>query len=217
MPLLVCWSLWISRNQSIFNHKSPHWPAILLHTFVDYDLLPEEDSNTPPHIIKPEIIDKSKPWAYFDGSAQEVGCGGGAILYLNETPCFKIQRSLGRGTNNYVELCTAKHLIHFALEKNCRHLQMFGDSKIVCNWLNNSSHCNAFSLRHILEEAQRLIYSFDSFACCHIFRERNSGADHLSKEAALRQGDDWLIQEEIDGTFHQHYHRPFVEHRENGL
>jgi len=68
MPFLVCWSLWIARNHSIFYHKIPHWPAILLHTIADYDLPPKEDSNAPPHTIIPENIDKSKPWAYFDGS-----------------------------------------------------------------------------------------------------------------------------------------------------
>jgi len=189
----------------------------MIKTITDFDLLPEEDSNTPPHIIKPEIIHKSLLWTYFDGYAQEAGCGGGAILYLNETHCFKIQMRLGRGTNNYAELCTTKHFMHFALEKHCRHLQLFGDSKIVCSWLNRSSHCNAYSLRNILEEAHKLIATFDSFAYRHIYKEKNLGADYLSKEAALRQSEDWLIREEVDGTFHQHYRKPFLELRENGL
>lgn len=90
--------------------------------------------------------------------------------------------SLGRGTNNYVELCITKHLIHFALEKHCRHLQLFGDSKIVCNWLNRASHCNAYSLKHILDEAHRLLSTFDSFTCHHIYREHNSGEDYLSSD-----------------------------------
>ncbi|MCY6488339.1 reverse transcriptase-like protein, partial [Actinobacillus pleuropneumoniae] len=93
--------------------------------------------------------------------AQEAGCGGGAVLYLNELHCYKIQINLGRGTNNFAELCTAKHIIHFAIQKHCSHLQLFGDSKIVCNWLNDASHCYAFSLRHILDEAKRLITSFE--------------------------------------------------------
>jgi len=133
LPLLVCWELWIARNQAIFNLRPPHWPTILHHTIVDFDLIPDVVSSAPPRILRLEIIDKSKPWAYFDGSAQDVGCGGGAILYLNESHCFKIQINLGRGTNNFAELCTAKHIIYFAIQKQCRHLQLFGDSKIVCN------------------------------------------------------------------------------------
>lgn len=118
---------------------------------------------------------------------------------------------LGRGTNNFADLATAKHLLHFALERNCTQLQLFGDSKLVCNWLNRSSHCSTFSLKHILDEAHTLIASFDNFVCCHIYRECNTGADHLSKEAARRQEEDWLIQEQIDGTFHQFYHMPFMD------
>ena len=82
-----------------------------------------------------ENINTSMPWAYFDGSTQEIGCGGRAILHLSETHSFKIQMGLGRGTNNYVELLAAKYLIRFALNKQCSNLQLFGDSKIVFDWI----------------------------------------------------------------------------------
>jgi len=124
---------------------------------------------------------------------------------------------LGRGTNNVAELSMAKHLIHFALEKRCTKLQLFGDSKLVFNWLNRTSRCSTFSLRHILDEAHKLSATFDKFVCQHIYREHNSGADHLSKDAAQKQEEDWLIQEEVDETFHQYYHSLFVDlhsHRE---
>jgi len=78
------------------------------------------------HIV-PEDINHTHPWAYFDGSTQEAGCGGRAILYLFESHHFQIQMGLGRGTNNFAELITAKYLIQFALEKHCRNLQIFGD------------------------------------------------------------------------------------------
>lgn len=84
----------------------------------------------------------------------------------------------------------------------------------MCNWLNNASICHAFSLRHILDEAKQLITTFESFVCQHIYREQNTTADQLSKEAAHRIGEDWWIQEEVDGTFYQYYHRPFNEHME---
>ena len=175
----------------------------------EFNLIPDDTQSGPVRTLRQLEIDKSKPWGFFDGSAQEVGCGGGATLHLNESHKFKLQIHLGRGTNNYAELSTAMHLIQFAIIKECRHLQLFGDSKIVCNWLSNASHCHAYTLRHILEEAKRLITSFDSFACQHIYREQNTEADQLSKAAALRQGEDWLIQEENEGSFYQYYHRPF--------
>jgi len=60
---------------------------------------------------------------------------------------------LGRGLNNFVELITAKYLFQFALEKKCRNLQLFGDSKLVCNYINKTSNFSAYFLRHILDEA----------------------------------------------------------------
>eukprot|EP00253_Pinus_taeda_P025252 PITA_25252 len=211
LPLLACWAIWIARNQAIFHHKAPHWPSITLHTIADYNMIPEESQPAPPRNLRPVPIDKSIPWAFFDGSAQENGCGGGAILHLSDQHCYKIKINLGRGTNNYVELCTAKHIIHFAIQKHCRHLQLFGDSKLICNWLNNASHCHSYTLRHILDEAKRLTSFFESFVYRHIYREHNTVADQLCKEAAHRVGEDWSIQEEIDGTYYQYYHRPFDE------
>eukprot|EP00253_Pinus_taeda_P002467 PITA_02467 len=216
IPLLVCWAIWIARNKAIFDHYAPHWPSILLNTIADYNIIPEEDSSAPVRILKQLNIDKSKPWAFFDGSAQEAGCGGGVVLHLTDSHCFKLQINLGRGTNNFAELCSTKYIIQFAIQTQCRHLQLFGDSKIVCCWLNNTSQCHAFSLRHILDEARRLTTSFESFTCIHIYREQNTIVDYLSKEAALRQGDQWLIQEELDGQFYQHYHRPFDDHMAAG-
>jgi len=209
MPLLVCWAIWIARNQVIFQNKAPHWPVIQRHTIADYELLPEANPKNTIRTNRPLNLDKTKPWAFFDGSAQDTGCGGGALLYLSDDHYYKLQIKLGRGTNNFAELSTAKHIIHFAIQKQCSHLQLYGDSQIVCNWLNNTSNCHAFSLRHILEETKRLISTFESFKCSHIYREQNTEADQLSKEAVLNQSDDWLIQEVIDGTFYQRYHRPY--------
>lgn len=30
----------------------------------------------------PKVIDKSIPWAYFDGYEQAIGCGGGESYYI---------------------------------------------------------------------------------------------------------------------------------------
>lgn len=216
LPLLVCWAIWTARNNIIFNNIPPSWPSILCHIVADFNLLPAPVSTTPTRTITPLTIDKSKPWAFFDGSAQADGCGGGAVLFLNDAHFYRIQIKYPNGTNNFTELSTAKHLIHFAIQKHCRHLQLFGDSHIVCNWLNSASHCHTYSLRNILDEAIRLISSFESFDCHHIYRELNSDVDQLSKEAAHSHLDQWLIQEMIDGTYHQYYHRPYIYLNRNG-
>jgi len=113
--------------------------------------------------ITPEVINTAHPWAYFDGSAQEAGCGGWAILHMSKAHVYKIKMGLGRGTNNYAELAAANNLILFALSKNYLHLQLFEDSKIICNWINKKTQCNAYSLKHIFDETLRVITYFDVF------------------------------------------------------
>lgn len=63
-------------------------------------------------------MDRSKPWAYFDGSSQFGGqCGGEAILHLNEQHSFKLKSGLGQGSNNYAKLLSLKIIFIFSLEE----------------------------------------------------------------------------------------------------
>ena len=57
----------------------------------------------------------------------------GACLYLNQSHFFQISLGLGTGTNSYAELMTLKLLLCFSNERNCRHLQVYGDSMVVIN------------------------------------------------------------------------------------
>lgn len=88
-------------------------------------------------MVSLEHIYFSIPWAYFNGVAQ--GCGGGILLHLFEFHHFKIQIGLEVGTNNFAELISLRHLLHFALAHSCNHLHIFGDSKIIINWFNNTN------------------------------------------------------------------------------
>ena len=101
---------------------------------------------------------------------------------------------LDNGTNKFAELITLRHLLQFYLEKECRHVQIFGDSKIVINWFNNTSICHAHTLMNILDDALLLKSHFDSINCHHIYRERNQIFDQLSKEAVIQPRGLWLIQ-----------------------
>ena len=91
-------------------------------------------------------IDKTTPWAFFDGAAQDNRCGGGAILFLKEGHSFKITMGLGEGNNNYVELFSLIILLIFAVEKGCHTLNCFGDSMNVINWVKKTQACRNLRL-----------------------------------------------------------------------
>ena len=50
-----------------------------------------------------EIINKSSPWGYFDGSAAGVPqiCGAGGLLYISDEHYFTFTAGLDMGTNNF--------------------------------------------------------------------------------------------------------------------
>ena len=70
-------------------------------------------------------IDRSLPWAFFDGEAQNNMCGGGAVLFLTDSHFFAMSLGLGGGTNNFAELMSLKLLLMFALETGCTNLNFF--------------------------------------------------------------------------------------------
>jgi len=95
-----------------------------------------------------------------------------------------MKMGLSRGTNNYAELNILRLLLLFSLEKVCRKLEIFGDSKIIINWFNQLSNFHVHTLRNLLEEDLTLKSQFDLVIYHHIYRERNQVSDGLSKEAA---------------------------------
>lgn len=117
-----------------------------------FEEIPVGESQNRPRNIRQGQIDKSIVWAYFDGAAQPHGCGGGIILHLTETHFFQISMGLGHGTNNHAELISLCHPIYFAILQHCKKIQIFGDSKIVIDWFNNTVVFNAYSLRSIMDE-----------------------------------------------------------------
>ena len=129
----------------------------------------------------------------FDGYAQQEGCGGGSILYINVDHYLNMKMGLARGTNNYAELNSLRFLLIFSLEKGWWQLHIFYNSKLLINWFNQQSNCHVYTLRNQLEEVIILKSKFDYVICHHIYREMISQS--LSKEAAQQHFGIWMILE----------------------
>ena len=146
LPLLVIWGVWIARNNLIFSEKcctleiTTTLASGILTAYAQHIRVKNQRD-----ILEVEI-DKSFPWAFFNGAAQENICGGGAILFLREGHLYKIMMGLGEGSNNYVELFSLKLLLIFAAEKGCRSFNVFGDSMNVINWIKKTQVTGKYSL-----------------------------------------------------------------------
>jgi len=118
---------------------------------------------------------------------------------------------LVEGTNNFVELITLRHLLHFALAHSCNNIQIFGDLKIIINWFNSINICHAHSLRNILDEIMVYKAQFNSIICQHIYMEHNEATDKLTKEATTQPRGLWMIQEQHGTDQYQYYHQPYID------
>lgn len=59
-------------------------------------------------------LDKSIPWAFFDGAAQgtPMRCGvGGGLIFWDDANYISSRAGLGGGTNNYAELLALKLIL----------------------------------------------------------------------------------------------------------
>jgi len=159
-------------------------------------------------------IDRTTPWAFFDGAANQAGCGGGFILHINEHHRYLAKMGFRNGSNNYAEISAIHNLLHFALLHQHTKINIFGDSMVVVNWINNVTTCHTHTLSNILHDALTLKTAFNHFSCLHIYREHNSEADKLSKEASTLPRGEWIIVEQNGTEEHQFYHRPYIDQRE---
>ena len=117
---------------------------------------------------------------------------------------------LGSGTNNFAELMTLKLLLCFAIERNCKKLQVLGDSMVVINWINKTQRCRNTSLDTLFEEVNRLLANFESISFKHVYMERNMEADKLSMAGLNLQWGTWKIIEKKETEANEYYHRPFL-------
>ena len=117
---------------------------------------------------------------------------------------------LGAGTNNYAELMTLKLLLCFAIERNCRQLQFFGDSMVVINWMNKTQKCRIDSLDALYEETTQSLSFFETISFTHVYRERNKEADKLSKKGLTLHWGEWKILETKDSKAMEYLHRPYI-------
>jgi len=124
---------------------------------------------------------------------------------------FVLSAGLGEGSNNFAELMSLKLLLIFAIEKGCKKLNVFGDSKNVINWISLTQECRNRSLATLLYSIRTVLQNLENFSCRHVYRENNMVADLASKEGLNMVLGRWKITESRDGSTQEFYHRPFID------
>jgi ribonuclease HI len=88
------------------------------------------------------------PTGWFDGVAQSNGLqsGAGGLISLSSNSLIRWTFNCGPGTNTRAELLGAWATLHLASRLNIDELQIYGDSKIVIDWMNNKGKLQVISL-----------------------------------------------------------------------
>ena len=118
----------------------------------------------------PLEINKTVPWDFFDDASQgdpPLG-GSGGVIYFSDKHKVQAKFSPGHCTNNKAELVTLNLVLNLAIKHNITPLQVFGDSKMVVEWVNRKIEINSPHLKHLLRSIRRLLEFFIGFRITHI-------------------------------------------------
>eukprot|EP00253_Pinus_taeda_P023807 PITA_23807 len=212
LPLIISWGVWIAKNKSIFQDMEiPRTVSATLSVSI-FSSIPEPEANSPPRQIKEIQIKEGIPWAFFDGPSQNNKAGAGIVIHENPEQLIKASVGLGSGTNNFAELAALKLLLCWLIQRNILTIQIFGDSLNVIKWVNGHSVCKNQSLKLLLDEIQVLKLSFNCFSICHIYKELNDSADHLSKEGLQQDMVSWKIEQVNHGQTSSTDQPPYLQH-----
>ena len=118
---------------------------------------------------------------FFNGAQQEGKCGAGMVIRLNDSHVINLNMGVGDGTNTFVDLISLWGLLWFTKKRGLLQLQIFGDSKIVIDWVNGLNSLQSLSFYCWLRRTDILKSCFHILSFKHIYRVFNSDVDFLSK------------------------------------
>lgn len=128
------------------------------------------------------------PTGWFDGAALTLGqnSGAGGIIRFFEHKIYKWYFNCGQGTNTREELLGVWALLTLIVRLDISELSVHGDSKIVIDWLRGKGHLQVFNLECWKDIILDLIKKIHSISFQHVYREDNTVANTLSKQALLQ-------------------------------
>jgi hypothetical protein len=88
-------------------------------------------------------------------------------------------------------------LLFMVSSLNLRKVHIFGDSKIVVDWVNGKDEIQVACLA--AQKAHVSMASLDWYLCKHMYQELNSEVNKLSKEALQLQDGSFCFQEYYEG------------------
>jgi ribonuclease HI len=96
------------------------------------------------------------------------------MLFTFKDHYFTSKANMGIGTGNQGEFKALFFLLKCALEKNILQLQVFGDSAMTINWMNNEMQVQSIGLSQLALHLKDISSLFHMISFTYIFRELNN-------------------------------------------
>lgn len=146
-----------------------------------------KESSTPklPRQIGELLIDRSYSWGLPDGACQEEDLSRlGRLLFLSDEYFYTFKENVGRGSNKLAKLL-AELLASSKKTNECglRAIQVYRDSLLV-KWMKSEHLILNVYLQAVAQHLREVVYVFENFPICHIYREINQKANALSSQFA---------------------------------
>ena len=121
------------------------------------------------------------------------------MIRNNKTLNYRLMLSIGPGSNTKAELLALWGLLYFAKIKEILPVTVFGDSEVIMDWARGSHDLHTIQLLHWIRRTKELIDFFQHSSFSHIYREHNSEANILSKQA-IGDGMETINWAKLEGT-----------------
>lgn len=120
---------------------------------------------------------------FLDRATQGGICGCGFVLQVDNHWYFKGRMAGGVGTKHMVEILNLWALLIFSLIHGVIDIKLFGDSKLIIDWITGKAIVKNSMLLQWGERTLECKRSFERIVFLHIYRELNLTADMLSKKS----------------------------------
>lgn len=139
------------------------------------------------HKRKHRSIKQSDIWnsylvGFFDDVVISNKCGSEAFIALDCGQYYHFYSNIGTGTNSQVEVNTLWGVLFCVKWLSLESLDVFGDTKVVIEWVNERSTLNPPMLSNWMSRIRELIGQFILVTFTHIYKEMNKTTNTLSKK-----------------------------------
>jgi ribonuclease HI len=122
------------------------------------------------------------------------------VLHLSHSKFYNLKLGVGAGSNTRAKLLALWGLLNFAKSIHVEHLQVVGDSKLIVDWINHICNLQVLNLESWQKRIRQLQEAFQELTITQVYREFNTRADLLSKEAVTLDPGTFIVKYFEDDT-----------------